>query len=147
MTKYTPGKVLPNHEIVRMPVDVLVTAAVPHLFGGGDVDHIKAKLVVQGSNIPTTPDVEELLHQKGILVIPDFVANAGGVISSFAEWDGRSQEEMFKLVEQRIRRNTKIMLEHAKERRCSPRVAAMAIAQQRVLEKCTFCKIDFPAKR
>ncbi len=147
VTKYTPGKVLPNAELVRLPVDILITAAVPNVIGPGDVDHIKAKLVVEGSNIPTTPDVEAILHQKGVLVIPDFVANAGGVISSYAEHAGLSEAEMFALVEQKVKKNTRITLEHAKERSLVPRDAALEIARQRVLEKCTFCRIEPPKRK
>lgn len=144
VTAYAGAKALPTSEIVRLPVDVLVTAAIPNLIHPGDVDHIKAKLVVEGSNIPTTPDVEAILHKKGVLVVPDFVANAGGVISSYAEHAKLPESEMFALVEQRIKKNTRIMLEHAKERSLTPRDAALEVARQRVLEKCTFCRIEPP---
>ena len=73
---YTPGKVLPNKDLIGLNVDILVTAAIPDLIKISDVNKIKSKLILEGSNIPMTFEVENKLHDKGILVIPDFVANA-----------------------------------------------------------------------
>ena len=136
-----PGKVLPSHDIVSVNADVLITAAVPDLISSGDVDKIKAKLIVEGSNIPTTDDVEDLMHRKGILVVPDFVANAGGVISSYAEYIGKNEKFMFNLVEKKVKANTKIVLQDAERKGIKPRDAAMRIAQDRVLKKCKICRI------
>jgi len=83
-----------------------------------------------------------LFHRKGVLVIPDFVANAGGVISSYAEYVGKSEKEMMGLVENKVRKNTGIVLEQAKEHRIKPRDAAMRIATERVLDKCDFCRVE-----
>ncbi|MEK6904118.1 MAG: Glu/Leu/Phe/Val dehydrogenase [Nanoarchaeota archaeon] len=140
VTKY-PGKVFPGHDILKVKADVLVTAAVPDLIGAGDVDNIKAKVVVEGSNIPTTPDVEDLMHKKGILVVPDFVANAGGVISSYVEYIGGNEKRMFRMVEEKIKRNTKVVLDNAEKKNIKPRDAALKIAEERVLKKCKICRI------
>ena len=140
VTKY-PGKVLHGRDIIGLKVDVLITAAIPDLIEMGDVNKIKAKLIVEGSNIPTTPDVEQALHKKGILVIPDFVANAGGVISSYVEYVGGNAKTMFRMVEEKIRRNTEVVLENARRKKIMPREAAMQIAQDRVIRKCKICRI------
>ncbi|MEK6812575.1 MAG: glutamate dehydrogenase, partial [Nanoarchaeota archaeon] len=140
VTKY-PGKVLSNHDILSVKADVLITAALPDLIQAGDVDHIKAKLIVEGSNIPTTPDVEDLFHRKKILVVPDFVANAGGVISSYVEYIGKRKEYMFRMVEDKIVKNTRLVLDQAAKKGIKPRDAAVAIAQERVLKECKTCKI------
>src|SRR3989344_6073014 len=97
---YNEGKVIPTHEIIKLKTDVLITAAIPDLIKIGDVNSLKFKLIVEGSNIPTTPDVEEILHKKNVLVVPDFVANAGGVISSYVEYIGKDEKYMFNLVEE-----------------------------------------------
>ncbi|HLD42341.1 MAG TPA: Glu/Leu/Phe/Val dehydrogenase, partial [archaeon] len=131
-TAYGEGKILPGKEILSLDVDILITAAIPDLIKKEDVEKIKAKLIVQGSNIPTTPETEEELHKKGILVVPDFVANAGGVISSYAEYKGKTKEEMFKLVEKKIRVNTEKVLKLSKQKGIKPRDAAMEIAVERV---------------
>ncbi len=141
VTAYGDCAVSPSRDIVRVQADVLVTAAVPDLIRAGNVDDLKFKLIVEGSNIPTTPDVEEILHRKGMLVVPDFVANAGGVISSYAEYMGKHPDDMFKLVEQKIKRNTKLVLEEAKKKKVKPRDAAMEIAVSRVRKVCKTCRV------
>ena len=135
VTKYKEGEqciVLKCEEIVGVEVDILVTAAIPDLVTEANKDKIKAKVVVQGSNIPMSLEVEEYLHKKGILVIPDFVANAGGVISSYVEYIGGSEKEMFKMVEEKIVKNTAEVLEAAKKQGVKPRDAALKIAVERI---------------
>lgn len=129
---YKPCKKEEGHNIISLPVDILIPAAIPHLIKEADVNKVRAKIIVEGSNIPMTEKVEEMLHKKGILVVPDFVANAGGVISSYVEYKGGSEREMFNLIEEKINKNTSIVLEHAKVKRISPRAAAMEIAVARV---------------
>ncbi len=119
---------------------MLITAAIPNLIQSEDINHLNFKIIVSGSNIPTTQENEELIYKKNILMIPDFVANAGGVISSYVEYKGGNEKEMFMLVEQKITENTKLILQTAQKKKCSPRSAALEIAKQRVLEKCKNCK-------
>lgn len=141
VVNYKPGKVLPSKDIVGIEADVLVTAAIPDLIKPSNVSQVKASLVVEGSNIPMTPQLEETLHKRGVLVVPDIVANAGGVISSYAEYKGRNPDRMFHLVKGKIRKNTNIMLAHAKNKKVKPRDAAMEIARDRVLRKCNTCRV------
>ena len=129
---YKPGKVLKNEKLFELPVDILIPAAIPDVITKKNISKVKAKIIVEGANIPIPHDVERMLHKKGILVVPDMVANAGGVISSYVEYIGGTPEQMFKLVEEKIRRNTKIVLEKAKEEKLNPRDAAMKISQERV---------------
>ena len=129
---YKPGKVFSNKEIFELPVDVLIPAALPDVINKDNVDDVKAKIVVEASNIPMTPEMEEILHKRGILVVPDFVANAGGVISSYAEYRGYNPKKMFYLVERKIKRNVRIVLQRAKKDNVKPRDAALKIAQERV---------------
>ncbi|MEM5797631.1 MAG: Glu/Leu/Phe/Val dehydrogenase [Candidatus Aenigmatarchaeota archaeon] len=129
---YKPGKVLANKEIFELPVDILIPAALPDVINKDNVNDVKAKIVVEAANIPTTPEMEEILHKRGILVVPDFVANAGGVISSYAEYRGYNPKKMFELVEKKIKRNVKIVLDRARKENVKPRDAALKIAQERV---------------
>ena len=126
------GEVCDNKEIFKIDADILITAAVPDLISDEEVDSVKAKLIVCGSNIPFSLEAEKKFHEKGILVIPDFVANAGGVISSYVEYIEGSVDDMWKMVEEKIIANTKIMLERSKEQGIIPRDAAMEIAKERI---------------
>jgi glutamate dehydrogenase (NAD(P)+) len=121
--------------ILDVEADVLVTAAVPDLIKPDDVDRLKFRLIVEGSNIPMQYKAEQLCHRKGILVVPDFVANAGGVISSYVEYIGGDEAKMFRMVEDKICRNTQIVLEEAEKLGIAPRKAALKIAEQIVRAK------------
>ncbi|MDP3729034.1 MAG: Glu/Leu/Phe/Val dehydrogenase [bacterium] len=129
---YGKGKVSEPNEILDVQCDVLITAAVKDLIKESDVSRLHFSLIVEGSNIPMSHATEEKLHKKGILFIPDFVANAGGVISSYVEYKGGNVKEMWKLVEQKVVKNTKLIL--AEKGRC-PRCVADAIARKRILGK------------
>lgn len=129
---YKDGKVLPNSQVFELPVDVLVPAALPDVITRGNVARVRAKIIVEGANIPTTPGTEEILYKTGTLVIPDFLANAGGVISSYAEYRGKNPSDMFALVKKKIEKNTKLVLKRAEELKVKPRDAALSIAQERI---------------
>lgn len=128
-----PGTVFPSPDIIKLPVDMLITAAVPDLIRKDNYEQVKAKVIIEGSNIPMAYSVEELLHKRGVLVIPDFVANAGGVISSYVEYRGGTKAQMFRLIEEKIKENTKLVLDRSKKEHISPRKAAMKIAIERIL--------------
>lgn len=129
---YKSGTVLPTKELFELKVDILIPAALSDAITSENVDKVKAKLIVEGSNIPMTPDTEEILHKKGILIVPDLVANAGGVISSWAEYRGYNPKRMFETVERKVKNNTRIVLEYARDKGIKPRDAAMEIAVERV---------------
>jgi glutamate dehydrogenase (NAD(P)+) len=139
--KYKDGKVLKPNQILDVNADMLVTAAIPDLVAPKDVKRLKFKLIIEGSNIPMEHDTEYMIHKRGILIVPDFVANAGGVISSYVEYIGGSVSTMFKLVKAKVRSNTKEVLELAKKKHVAPRIAAMDVAKARVLRKCKTCHI------
>ncbi len=129
---YKPGKMLKNEELFLLPIDILIPSALPDSINKGNANGIKAKIIVEGANIPMTIDIEEQLHKRGVLVVPDFVANAGGVISSYAEYRGYNPKDMFSLVERKIKQNAKLVLDKAKKERMKPRDAAMSIVVERV---------------
>jgi len=137
---YPEGKKFSSNEIINLKTDILITAAIPDLIKSNDVNKLKFKMIVEGSNIPTTPNIEELLHKKNILVIPDFVANAGGVISSYVEYTGGTEKTMFNIVEEKIKKNTELVLKNSEKQNKKPRDAAQEIAEKRVRKKCKICK-------
>lgn len=132
VTAYEPAELRQCSELFELPVDVLIPAAMPDVITKDNAPRVKARLVVEGANIPTTPEAEKMLHQRGVLVVPDIVANAGGVISSYAEHRGKDADYMFALVKRKIMRNTKIILTRAKKEQIMPREAAMRIAADRI---------------
>ncbi|MDH5375848.1 MAG: glutamate dehydrogenase, partial [Candidatus Bathyarchaeota archaeon] len=129
---YRLGKVLDNEEIFELPVDILIPAALPDVIRKDNVDRVKAKMVVEAANIPVSPEIEEVLRKRGVLVVPDIIANAGGVISSYAEYVGYNPKKMLKLVQRKIRRNTRTVLEHAEEKDIGLRDVALNIAKERI---------------
>ncbi len=129
---YKDAKQISCPELIEVQTDILVPAAMPDIVTKNNIDNIKAKLIVAGSNIFTSYELEQKLHEKGIIVVPDFVANAGGVISSYVEYTNGTEEQMFKLIEEKITKNTKLVLERSREKAIKPRDAAMEIAKERV---------------
>jgi len=83
---YPKGQKITNEELLELDVDVLVPAALENAIHAGNVENVKAKAIVEGANGPTTPEADEVLFKKGILVVPDILANAGGVTVSYFEW-------------------------------------------------------------
>ena len=124
------GEKLDAAKLFELPVDILVPGARPDVIHKGNVANVKAKIVAEGGNLPAKYDIEQVLMKKGVVVLPDFVANAGGVISSYCETMGWDSKTMFQVVESKISTNTKIMLEKAQHNdtqgggtRASPRSA------------------------
>jgi glutamate dehydrogenase (NAD(P)+) len=124
-----------SEEFWKLPVDIMIPASVTDVIHEKNKNDIRAKIIVEGANIPMREDIERELSQKGILVIPDFVANAGGVISSYAEYRGFSPKRMFELVEEKIKQSTELTLKEVARTGVSPREAALAIAEKRVRAK------------
>ena len=83
---YEGAKKISNEELLALDVDVLVPAALENVIRHDNAERIKAKIVLELANGPTTPEADEILHKKGILVLPDFLTNAGGVTVSYFEW-------------------------------------------------------------
>jgi glutamate dehydrogenase (NAD(P)+) len=77
---------LSNAELLHLDVDVLIPAALSEAITGQTAPGIKAKIIVEGANAPTTPAGDEILNENGVLVVPDILANSGGVIVSYFEW-------------------------------------------------------------
>jgi len=121
---------------------VLITAAMPDIISYENVDKIKAKIIVEGSNIPMSHEIEEELYKKGVLIVPDVIANAGGVISSYVEHIDGTEEEMFCMVEEKIVRNTKLILERSKSEKKPTREVALEIAKERVMKECKTCRAE-----
>lgn len=132
VSDYPRAKKLPREAIFGLSVDILILATVTDVITDKNKNSVKAKIIVEGSNIPMRERIEEELSKKGILIVPDFVANAGGVISSYAEYRGWNAEKMFQLVRRKITKTTKLVLEESLRKGISPRKIALSLAKRRI---------------
>lgn len=114
------------------PVDILIPASITDVINESNYRAIQAKIIIEAGNIPMREHIEEKLWRQGILVVPDFVANAGGVISSYAEYRGYNPKKMFDLVERKITKSTRLVLERSLKLKKNPRAVAMSIAKERM---------------
>lgn len=129
---YGKGTRILKEELFGLPCEMLIPAAGPDVIHAGNAGIIRARLILQGANIPATAQAEEMLQSFGTLVVPDFIANAGGVIMAAMEYAGKNEREAFSAIAERIRKNTRQVLEKAAGERLLPRAAADALARERV---------------
>jgi glutamate dehydrogenase (NAD(P)+) len=130
---YKNGEALKTTDLLMINTDILIPAARPDVISDANSDVVDAKLIIQGANIPITESAEKLLHDRGILVVPDFVANAGGVITASVEYHGGTETIALDRIKTTIRRNTKEILDKVYSDKTYPRETAVGIARQRVL--------------
>jgi glutamate dehydrogenase (NAD(P)+) len=131
---------MPNEELLCADVDVLIPAALEHAIHAGNADRVQARTIVEGANGPTTPEADEILNERGIIVVPDILANAGGVIVSYFEWVQDLQnyfweeEEVNHRLERIMVRSFREVWNFSQERRVRLRLGASMLAVSRVAE-------------
>lgn len=135
---YPQGVRLGREEVLGLACDLLIPAARPDAVTAADVDRVRTRVILEGANIPVTAEAEHLLHDRGILCIPDFIANAGGVICAAVEYAGGSEQQALAAIRQTLRRNTRDLLERIVAEKLYPREAALHLALRRVEEAMTF---------
>jgi glutamate dehydrogenase (NAD(P)+) len=132
------GEPATNEQLLTMPVDVLIPAALGGVFNREVAQAVQARLIVEGANGPTWPEADEVFTARGIPVVPDILANAGGVIVSYFEWVQNLQHFRWPLEQIQREEERKLvdafhhMWNFAQQRRVSMRCAAFAIAIDRV---------------
>jgi glutamate dehydrogenase (NAD(P)+) len=132
VTEYADGKIMDRDDVIDVPCEIWIPAARPDVIDEGNVHRLNTRLVVQGANIPFTHAAEKSLHEKGILCIPDFIANAGGVICAAMEYKGASESAVLQAIEEKLRRNTSLVLSNVQQNNVTPREAAMELALERI---------------
>jgi len=133
--EYPGGEKLPRGDVFGLEVDILIPASVTDVINEKNEKSIKSKIIVEGANIPMTEEIEKELWQRNVLVVPDMVANAGGVISSYAEYMGYGPDKMFGLVEEKIRKSVGAVLRLSLEQKRNPREVALEIARAKIEAK------------
>jgi glutamate dehydrogenase (NAD(P)+) len=128
-----PGaRTLDGDAVLDVECEIWIPAARPDVIHEDNVERMRTRVVVAGANIPATPGAERVLHARGVLNVPDFIANAGGVICAAMEYHGATQAQAFAAIEERVRANTEAVLGDAAARGVTPRKAAVDLAVARV---------------
>lgn len=127
-----PGKKITSEDFWGVKVDILIPASVTNVINNDNKDLIDCRLMAQGGNIPMTDEIEHELHERGIAIIPDFVANGGGIISSYAELQRMKPAEMFELVEDKIAKATREVMSRSLQSKENPRRIAIEVAKNKV---------------
>lgn len=140
LTGFPDGEHISNEEMLVLPCDILVPAAMQNQITEKNVDRIQCKILAEGANGPTTLEADEVLHDRGVFVLPDVVANAGGVTVSYFEWVQGTQNYTWTLKEINSRMHTVLVdafqrtVKRAEEQKVDVRTAALIEGIQRVAE-------------
>lgn len=129
---YPDGKRLEQDQILDIECDIWIPAARPDVIHEANVHRLNTRLIVEGANIPITYGAERQLSERGIICIPDFIANAGGVICAAMEYQGTTVTTAFHTIEEKIRHNTEKVLEISLGQNIHPREAAIQMATERI---------------
>jgi glutamate dehydrogenase/leucine dehydrogenase len=129
---FPKGRKVERDAVIGVECEIWIPAARPDVIRADNVDRLRTRLVLQGANIPVTPEAEARLHARDILTVPDFIANAGGVICAAVEYRGAAQTVAFEAIAEKIRANTAQVLEKARRHKILPRQAAVDLAGRRV---------------
>jgi glutamate dehydrogenase (NAD(P)+) len=135
---FSGAEPISNAELFKLDVDVLIPAAIEEQITAANAREVKAKLIVEGANGPTTPDAHRILHERGVFIVPDILANAGGVTVSYFEWvQDRygyfwAEKEVNERLEAKMVEAFSAVLETAQRYRVDMRVAAYIVAINRV---------------
>ena len=126
------GTAVPRDDIIGFDCELLVPAAQPDVVTMDNAAKISARVILQGANIPVTIEAEAQLAERGVLCVPDVVANAGGVICAAAEYRGAGRAEAFAEIREKIRDSTAELLGRLRRAPMTPRAAAEQIASERL---------------
>ncbi|HEV2301347.1 MAG TPA: Glu/Leu/Phe/Val dehydrogenase [Stellaceae bacterium] len=132
LCEHPGGRKLERDAVIDIPCDIWIPAARPDVIHKGNVGRLSARLVAEGANIPVSTGAEATLAARGVLVLPDFVANAGGVICAAVEYRGGTEAAAFAMIEEKIRANIEAVLGEVGNTGALPRRAAEVLARTRI---------------
>ncbi|MCK6576563.1 MAG: Glu/Leu/Phe/Val dehydrogenase [Anaerolineae bacterium] len=134
------GESVSNEELLALPCDVLIPAAMEGQITRHNAHLVKAKMIVEGANGPTTPEADDILNDMGVFVVPDILANAGGVVVSYFEWVQDLQsffwdtEEVFRQLQRKMAQSYYATETTADKHKVPMRIAAQILAIRRVAD-------------
>ncbi len=126
------GEPLDPRDLVAVPCDIWIPAAGPDSLRADNIDRLDAAVVLQGANIAATTEAEERLHERGVVSVPDIVANAGGVICAAVEHAHGTRRQAFDTIAEQIAANTAAVLDRSDAASVTPRQAALDVAHERI---------------
>jgi glutamate dehydrogenase (NAD(P)+) len=129
---YPDGRKMARDAVIDVECEIWIPAARPDVIDADNVERLRTRLVLEGANIPLTAEAEARLHARGVLAVPDFIANAGGVICAAVEHRGGTEAAALAMIAEKIRANTAQVLDDARRRAVLPRQAAVELAVRRV---------------
>ena len=135
---YANATKLGRDDFIDIECDIFVPAAQPDVITEQNAERVNCKVILQGANIPCTAEAERILGERGILNVPDFVANAGGVICGSVEYHGGTKSQAFTEIAEKMRENTRAVLKKAIDDKVLPRESAMILAKERVEEAMSY---------
>jgi len=127
-----------NQELLCLKTDILVPAAISHQINKENAENVKAKIILEMANAPLTADAEPVLQKRGIKIIPDILANAGGVVVSYFEWlqnssnDYWTEKKVFEKLEKKMKQAFNDVLEFSRKENVDYRMASHALAVRRI---------------
>ncbi len=140
VTGYPQAEPIANSDVLELPVDILIPAALENVITADNAARIRARIVGEGANGPTTEEADHILFEKGVLVVPDILANAGGVTVSYFEWVQNqmrfywTEEEVFRRLEEMMRAAIEAMHDMHEHYGVSHRRAAYLVAVDRIAQ-------------
>jgi len=140
VAQYGDAMSLAQDALLDVDCDIWIPAARPDALTAENVDRLKARVVAEGANIPASLEAERSLAKRDVLVLPDFIVNAGGVICAAMELHNTTESLAMSIVEEKVRANVRAVLSAAQSQHMLPREAAMEIARTRVLKAMSYRK-------
>ncbi len=124
------GQSMQREALLAVESDIFIPAARPDVFTELNQRLLNTKLVLEGANIPITHEAAEKMHSRGVWIVPDIIANSGGVICAATEYKGLTANDAFAAIRESIGRNTKEVLRRVREEKTVPHQAALAMARE-----------------
>lgn len=134
------GQLITNDELLQLPVDILIPAALEDVINENNMQNIKAKIIIEMANGPVSPKAHHYLTEKGVIIVPDILANSGGVAGSFIEWEQNLKNTVYKKdevllrLEKMMKKAFKNVWTESTKNKTNLKEASYLVALQRIIK-------------